>query len=130
MLAHRLDALESLRADVAHLLGDLTLLTLDALLLCLVLWYLLLDNVLEKSDLSDLVTVVVDNVAVVVNFAANTVSQVTCGKTTHDIAVLGADLTLTVDLAARHWVDPALLLLWLPALGSTDDVAVLVENVT
>lgn len=84
LLAHGLDTLQSLSADVAHLLGNLpVLLALPQLLLLLGSEFLLrnllegllllFDNVLEEGNLSDLVAVVVDDVSVVVNLKTDAV---------------------------------------------------------
>ena len=86
-------------------------------------------DVLQESNLTDLVTIVVDDITVVINLEASAVTKVTSSKTADDIAVLVADLTLLVDVHARHGVDLALLLLRLPALSLTDDVTVLVVDV-
>ncbi|KAH4611447.1 hypothetical protein HBI17_027020 [Parastagonospora nodorum] len=114
--------------ELTHLVGKLSVLTALLLLVGLIFGLFLL-NVLEESDFSDLVAVVVDNVAVVVNLETSAVTKVTSSETTKDVTVLVADLTLLVDTHARHGVNAALLLLWLPALGLTDDVTVLVVDV-
>ncbi|KAH5153171.1 hypothetical protein HBH69_128840 [Parastagonospora nodorum] len=114
--------------ELTHLVGKLSVLTALLLLVGLIFGLFLL-NVLEESDFSDLVAVVVDNVAVVVNLETSAVTKVTSSETTKNVTVLVADLTLLVDTHARHGVNAALLLLWLPALGLTDDVTVLVVDV-
>ena len=130
LLADWLYPLQSLGADVGHLLGNLVLLLpLEFLLGHLLLWHLL-NDVLKESALSDLVAIVVNDIAAVVNLAASTVAKFTGSETTHDVSFLITDLTLLVDPTARHGVDSVLLLLWLPALALSDDVSVLVKNIT
>jgi hypothetical protein len=136
LLADGLDSLESLSADGAHLLSNLAVLLLLLALLLLFLGEFLLrdllifDDVSDESDLADLVAVVINNVAVVVNLEADAVAEVTSSESAHDIAVLVANFTLLVDTAARHGVDLSLLLFRLPSLGLTDKVTVLVLNFT
>jgi hypothetical protein len=136
LLADGLDSLESLSADGAHLLSNLAVLLLLLALLLLFLGEFLLRNLLvfddvgNESNLADLVAVVINNVAVVVNFKANTVTEVTSSESTHDIAVLVTDFTLLVDAAARHGVDGSLLLFRLPSLSLTEEVTVLVLDLT
>lgn len=136
LLANRLHLLKGLLADVAHLLGNLALLFPLPQLLHLfgsqLLFglLLLLGDVFEQSNLADLVAIVVNDVAVVVNLEANAVAEVTRSESAHDIAVLVTDFTFLVDATAGHWVDPTLLLLRLPPLGLADGVAVLVLDLT
>jgi hypothetical protein len=130
LLHDGLDALKGVFANARHLLGELRVFATLPLLVGLILRNLFLfRNVLQESDLTDLVTVVVDDVAVVVNLETSAVTKVTSSESAKDIAVLVADLTLLVDTHASHGVDAALLLLRLPALGLTDDVTVLVVDV-
>ena len=124
-----LDTLQSLLANGSHLVGELRVLTALPLFIRLILGDVLLLDVAKKSDLSDLVAIVVNDIAVVINLETSAVTKITSSKTADDIAVLVADLTLLVDVHARHGVDLALLLLRLPALGLTDDVTVLVVDV-
>lgn len=129
LLHNGLDALQSLLADGSHLVSELRVLAALFLLICLVLGNLLFLDVLQKSDFSDLVAVVVNNVAVVIDLKTSAVTKVTSSETTENIAILIADFTLLVDTHARHGVDATLLLLWLPSLGLADDVAVLVVDI-
>lgn len=129
LLHDRLDTLQSLLANGSHLVGELRVLAALPLLIRLVLGDVLLLDVAKKSDLSDLVAIVVNDIAIVINLETSAVTKITSSKTADDIAVLVADLTLLVDVHARHGVDLALLLLRLPALGLTDDVTVLVVDV-
>jgi hypothetical protein len=124
-----LDTLKSVSANLGHLVGKLSILATLLLLVGLILRNLLFLDVLEKSDFSDLVAVVVNNVAIVVNLETSAVTKVTSSEAAHNVTVLIADLTLLVDTHARHGVDAALLLFWLPSLGLTDDVTVLVVDV-
>jgi hypothetical protein len=86
-------------------------------------------DVLQESNLTDLVTIVVDDIAVVINLEASAVTKVTSSEATQNITVLVTDLTLLVDTHASHRVDATLLLLGLPALSLSDDIAVLVVDV-
>ena len=136
LLADGLDSLESLSADGTHLLSNLAVLLSLLALLLLLLGELLLrnllifDDVADESDFTDLVTVIVDNVAIVVNLEADAVAEVTSSESAHDIAVLVTDFTLLVDTATRHGVDLSLLLFGLPSLGLADEVTVLVLDFT
>jgi hypothetical protein len=129
LLHDGLDSLKSVFTDSGHLLGELRILTTLPLLIGLVFRHLLLD-VLQKGNLSDLVAVIVNDIAIVVNLKTSAVAKVTSSEATDEIAVLIADFTLLVDTHASHGVDPALLLLGFPALGLTDDVAVLIIDIT
>ena len=128
MLHDWLDTLKSLLADSRHLVGELAIFAPLPLLVGLILGNLFLD-VLQESDFSDLVAIVVDNVAVVINLKTSAVTKVTSSETTDDVAVLVAHLTLLVDVQTSHGVDAALLLLGLPALGLSNDVTVLVVDI-
>jgi hypothetical protein len=131
-----LNLLKSLIADVTHLLSNLAVLLLLLALLLLFLGEFLLrnllvfDDVCDESDFADLVTVVVNNVAVVINLEADTVAEVTSSESTHDIAVLITNLTLLVDTAARHGVDSSLLLFRLPSLGLANEITILILDLT
>jgi hypothetical protein len=130
LLHDRLHALERVCANLRHLVRKLRVLAALLLLFRLILRNLFLLDVLEESDFSDLVTVVVNNVAVVVNLEARAVTKVAGGKAAENVAVLITHLALFVDTHAGHGVDAALLLLGLPALSLADDIAVLVVDVT
>jgi hypothetical protein len=131
LLHDGLHALKRVLADLVHLVGELRVLAPLPLLVGLVFRHLLLLllDVLQKSDFSDLIAVVVDDVAVVVNFETGAVAKIASSETTKNITVLIAHLTLLVDTHARHWVNATLLLFRLPSLGLTDNVAVLVVDV-
>jgi hypothetical protein len=129
LLHDRLDTLQSLLANGSHLVGELRVLAALPLLISLVLGDVLLLDVAKESDLSDLVAIVVNDIAVVINLETSAVTKITSSKTADDVAILVADLTLLVDVHARHGVDLALLLLRLPALGLADDVTVLVVDI-
>lgn len=126
LLHDGLDALERLLTDGGHLVCELRVLAALLVLICLVFFFL---DVLEQRDFADLVAVVVDHIAIVIDFESSTVTEITSCEAADDIAVGIAHLTLLVDTQARHGVDAALLLLWLPALGLADDIAVLVVDV-
>lgn len=136
LLAHGLDALERLLADVCHLVRELSILLALAHLLELLLsgsFFLLLllfYNVLQECNLTDLVAVVVDDISVVINLETNAVAKVASGEAAHNVTILIADLTLLVDTAARHGVDAALLLFRLPTFGLTNQVTILVDDLT
>jgi len=77
---------------------------------------LIFDDVLNESNLTNLVAVVVDNVSIVIDLEADTVAEVTGGESAHDISVLVTDFTLLVDTTTGHGVDLSLLLFRLPSL--------------
>ncbi|KAH9815670.1 hypothetical protein Tdes44962_MAKER00916 [Teratosphaeria destructans] len=133
LLADWLYPLEGLRANVRHLLCDLALLLSLAGLLELLLsgaLVLLLDDVLDERDLTNLIAIDVDDIAGVVDLLANAVAEITIGQLTHQVTILVTHFALLVDTLARHRVDTAFLLLRLPALSLADLVAVLVQNVS
>lgn len=130
LFADGLDTLKRLLADVGHLVSELSILATLLLLFSLILRLLLFLNVLEKSDLADLVAIVVNDIAVVVDFKTSAVTKVTSSEATDKVSVLITDLALLVDAHTRHGVDTTFLLLWFPALGLTDDVSVLVVDIT
>jgi hypothetical protein len=136
LLADGLDSLESLSADGAHLLSNLAVLLLLLALLLLFLGeflfrnLLVFDDVCDESDFADLVAVVVNNVTIIIDLEADTVAEVTSSESAHDIAVLITNFTLLVDTASRHGVDGSLLLFGLPSLGLTEEVTVLVLDLT
>jgi hypothetical protein len=87
-------------------------------------------DVLQQSDLADLVTIVVDDISIVVDLETGTVTKITSCKATDNVTVLVTNLTLFVDTHASHGVDTTLLLFWLPSLSLSNDVAVLVVDIT
>jgi hypothetical protein len=124
LLADRFHLLERLVDDVADLLCDLALFFFLELLVGRA-FVLFVGDVLEERDLAELVAVLVDDVAVVVDRLAHARQQVALGEPADDVAVLVAHFAFLVDAQARHGADFALFLLWLPALGVADHIAVL-----
>lgn len=129
LLHDRLNTLKSLLTDASHLISELRVLTTLPLFVGLILGDLFFLDITQESDLSDLIAVIVNDIAIIVNLKTSAMTKITSSKTTNNIAVLVAHLTLLVDTHARHGVDAALLLLRLPSLSLTDDVAVLVVDV-
>lgn len=82
LLHDGLDTLKSVCANLGHLVGELSVLAALLLLVGLVFRNLLFLDVLEESDFSDLVAVVVDNIAVVVNLETSAVTKVTSSEAT------------------------------------------------
>lgn len=80
--------------------------------------------------MADCGTLAVDNVSVVVNLLAVTLSNLTSSELADDVAVLVDNKTLAVDLEARARVCLFALLLGLPSLRLADSVAVTVDNIT
>jgi hypothetical protein len=126
LLAHRLDTLKSLLANIRHLICKLGVLLL---LLILIRLLLLFSNILEKRHLTNFIAVIIDNVAIVVDLKTDAVAEIASGKTTDEIAVLVANFAFFVDVEAGHRVDTAFLLFWLPALSFADGIAVLVDDI-
>lgn len=138
LFANRLDLIESLAEDGDHLLREL------AVGLCLRCSFLLfgrgsflflrlglrLGDVLKQGAFADLVTIVVNNIAIVVNSLADQRGKITRGQLANKVSIRIADFAFLGDLAPRHGVDNTLLLLGLPALSFADCVAVLVEDIT
>ena len=114
---------------LTDLLRNLALFLLLELLLGRTLVFLVWD-VLKQGNFTQLVPVLVDNMAVVVDGLAHARKQVALGELANNVAVLVTDLTLLVDAQAGHRANLTLLLFGLPSLCVTDDVAVLVGNVT
>jgi hypothetical protein len=91
---------------------------------------LLLAELVEVSDVSNSGTLVVNNVAVLVNLLAVALSDLTSSELTNDVSVLINDETFAVDLEAGARVSALFLLLRLPSLRLADGVTVAVNNIT
>ncbi|GFF38594.1 hypothetical protein IFM46972_05599 [Aspergillus udagawae] len=137
----RLKTVKSLSDDTSHLLRQIPVLVGLLLGLHLLLgWscfrfhfrflFLLLRQVLEQGTLAQLVSIIVDNIAVVVDHLPDEGWQIARCQFTNEVTVSVADLALFVDLSAGHGVDITLLLFWLPAFSLSDGVTILVEDVS